>query len=137
MGANIGQYAESVLSRYNCEVISFEPLEKEFLTIMDKVGNYKSWSAYNYALGETNGILHINVSKNSFSSSILPVKQETLQYNQGIGYVDTQQIEVRKLDDVWGLLNIDQKNVLLKIDTQGYEGKVINDSRREERYVKD
>ena len=39
--------------------------------------------------------------------------------------MEKQSIQERKLDDIFPDLNLKEKNLFLKIDTQGYEFKVI------------
>ncbi|SDE03455.1 methyltransferase, FkbM family [Mucilaginibacter pineti] len=129
VGANTGQYAESVLSNYSCRIISFEPMKREFDKLNKKLSKYKQWTAHHIGLGESEEQLSINVSANSFSSSLLNLNAETLGYNQDIGYVGNETVQIKRLDAIWNELNITGNRTLLKIDTQGYEARILNGCR--------
>lgn len=126
VGANSGQYAESVLKHFNCNIISFEPMIPEYKIIMSKIPGYKNWIAFNYGLGDENKNETINISKNSFSSSILKLNGITTTFDESIGYIDKQDISIKRLDSIWNILPNLTGNILLKIDTQGYESKVLD-----------
>ncbi|WP_374951520.1 FkbM family methyltransferase [Mucilaginibacter sp.] len=128
VGANTGQYATSVLSGYSCRIISFEPMKKEFDELSQKLSRYPYWTAHNIGLGDREERVNINISENSFSSSILGLNQETILYDDSIGFIGTQVIQVKRLDAIWDTLPVFGKRVLLKIDTQGYENRVLNGS---------
>ncbi len=125
IGANQGQYAESVLAQMSCRVISFEPLKKEYDIIKSKLNKYANWEVYNFGLGNKNEEIKINISENSFSSSILNLNRDTINYDPKIGYISSQNVEIKKLESIWDKLNISENKILIKIDTQGYEYNVI------------
>jgi FkbM family methyltransferase len=126
VGANKGQYAkELIFNKYYGDVHSFEPLSEEFAIITRESKYYKNWKVYNYALGEKSAELTINVSKNKVSSSILPLTNEHLNAASESIVIGTQNILVNRLDDVMKNFNINKRNLMLKIDTQGYEYNVL------------
>jgi FkbM family methyltransferase len=128
VGANTGQFAESIFQNYDCRIISFEPMKFEYDQINDKASKNPKWSALNIGLGDKNETVKINISKNSYSSSILDLNDETLKYDSDIGYIDRQEIVIKRLDSIWDTLAINGEKTLLKIDTQGYESKVLDGS---------
>lgn len=125
VGANIGQYAESILNNWQCNIISFEPMQKEFLLTREKSVKFKNWVVYNYGLGDKNEEVNINISQNSYSSSLLPLNDETIKYAADIAYVDSEKVKLNRLDEIWDELNINDQNILLKIDAQGYEYNIL------------
>ena len=82
-------------------------------------------TAVNCGLSDHNGFAEINISENFASSSIL--QMETLHKNlyPESKYINTQAIELKTLDDAVSQM-IFSENILLKIDVQGYENKVIS-----------
>jgi len=77
------------------------------------------------AIGDVDGEVEINVSANSFSSSILPMLARHATAAPDSAYVATERVPVHRLDSVLpGRVSADSI-VLLKIDTQGYEDRVL------------
>lgn len=126
VGANIGQYGGYMRSLgFKGRIISFEPMKSAF----DKLESYSRkdplWEVHNCSLGERDGKATINISENSVSSSLLnnlPVLTENAPQAK---FITTEEIEIKKLDSVFEGLNLTGKNIYLKIDTQGYEDKVL------------
>ena len=84
------------------------------------------WEIYKpLALGNQNSDNWINISKNSVSSSILNISSEHVENAPNSIYVKKQLIQERKLEDIFCELNVKEKNLFLKIDTQGYEFEVL------------
>ena len=73
----------------------------------------------------TDGQITINVAQNSVSSSILNIKKEHLDAAPDSKYIAQEKIEIRKLDTIFNQVAKHANNILLKIDTQGYEKEVI------------
>jgi len=125
--ANMGQFATELRnSGYAGRIISFEPVMacyQHLLTIADN-----QWQVENYALGDTNATENIHISITSDLSSILPANDyETSYYSEKIDAVDTQSIQIKKLDDIISALvnNVEKRTIFLKIDTQGYDDRVM------------
>jgi FkbM family methyltransferase len=127
VGANKGQYSELLmLLGYDDKIISFEPLNDAYQKLKHKSEKKTQWVAQNYALGEGNYTSKINISKNSVSSSLLGMEQKHLDIAPNSQYIDEQVIEVKTLDSVFYDFYKKSNNVLLKIDTQGYEKNVLD-----------
>ena len=127
VGANSGQFGTSIRENgYKGRIVSFEPLTNAYGQLKIKADSDGDWSALNVALGDKSGIEVINVSENSWSSSILKM----LPLHESIAptskYQSTQQVEVIRLDDVFARYASSSNSVLLKIDTQGYTAKVLD-----------
>jgi FkbM family methyltransferase len=126
IGANTGQYG--VLMRtlgYTRKIVSFEPLNNAYEELQKVTKNDGNWETYNYALGSENGISTINISGNSVSSSILNIKALHVATDPQSGYIGKQEIEVKQLNVIFDSIFQEGKNVMLKIDTQGFEKQVL------------
>lgn len=117
VGANVGQFAQDLrLIGYTGRIISFEPVASVFQELCRRMNDDKNWQGFNFALGSVNGNQIINVGTDSKLSSILVATSHidsTLQ----------EKIIVKRLDDIWESLDINQNHtrVFLKMDTQGYD----------------
>jgi len=127
VGANEGQYSlELRKAGYRDCIISFEPLSEVYQKLKLTAAKDKKWQTYNFALGDANKTASINVSKHSPSSSILPMTRLHSEAAPGSEYLSEEEIEIRTLDSIFDTLNISGRNVFLKVDTQGYEKKVLD-----------
>ncbi|NYT26685.1 MAG: FkbM family methyltransferase [Candidatus Thiodubiliella endoseptemdiera] len=127
VGANIGQFSEQMRQDigYTGAIISFEPLSSEFKLLKEKVDNDKNWKAFNCALGDIEQQLEINIAGNSYSSSILDMLKSHEKSAPESKYIGQEIINVKTLDGVMSELSVGETNIYLKIDTQGFESKVL------------
>lgn len=127
VGAHIGQFAAEVRETLpDAAIYSFEPLH-DCYDQLDAVrkGDVK-FKAFNFALGETAGAMPMHRSESSPSSSLLPMGELHRRVYPHTAGSSIENIEVRRLDDITELNPINlEKEVLVKIDTQGYEDRVI------------
>lgn len=129
VGANSGQYAqENFKLGFNGKIISFEPLRKVYLELEKKTKKNSNWYSYNFALGDVNEEVEINVSENTFSSSILDILPSHVTSAPDSKFVNKERITVKKLDQVFEDVVDKNETVLLKIDVQGYEKQVLEGS---------
>ena len=137
VGANIGQYGSELRSLgYKGEIISFEPTSDAFKKLT-RVSKYdKKWKVLNISLGDCSGNTTINVSKNSVSSSILDQLPQLTESAPEAKYVKKEIIQIRELDEILESLDIKGKNIYLKIDTQGYEKKVLEGAKKALSFIK-
>lgn len=130
VGANIGQFAKELRSiGYQHKIISFEPTREAFLKLKKNASGDKNWIVMNCSLGDFDGEAEINISKNSVSSSLLDSLPQLTESAPDAVFVGKEKIEVKKLDSLYSSLGLNQERVFLKIDTQGYEEKVIDGSK--------
>jgi len=126
VGANIGQYAVELRElNYRNKIISFEPMQNEFKILENKTISDNKWEAFNYALGSKNDKEKINISHNSFSSSILNILPTHIDNAPESKFKESEDIQVKKLDSVFNDLVSNNSKSYLKIDTQGYEKEVL------------
>ena len=125
VGANAGQFAKLLREeyRYQGPIVSFEPLNDAYAKLVEASKGDPNRTCLNMALGDVETTTFINVSANSWSSSILDVVPRSVEIEPSIGYVGTQEVIVRRLDNVH-TIGFDSQSILLKIDVQGYETQV-------------
>lgn len=123
VGANTGQYAREIRrAGWRGRIVSFEPLPNAFLDLLANQRGDASWEVRNYALGAARGQAAINISRNSWSSSFLPIAELHIDSAPDASYVGTADVPVERLDDQIG----DESGPLyVKVDTQGYELEVL------------
>lgn len=127
VGANTGQFAKEIRGCLpQAHIHSFEPIKECFQRLSETMESDLSFSSYNFALGETNSQTIINKSVYSPSSSLLPMLESHKQLFPHTKDSAPEQIKVQRLDDISELkADTLPKEILLKIDTQGYEDKVL------------
>jgi hypothetical protein len=126
IGANIGQFGGEMRNLgYKGKIISFEPMKEAFGKLSKNASSDADWSVHNYSIGERDGETTINVSKNSVSSSLLENLPQLTESAPEATFIEKEVIQIRKLDSVFEELQLANKNIYLKIDTQGYEEMVL------------
>lgn len=126
IGANVGQYATLTRSAgFGGRIISCEPLSGAFGQLAQRAARDDRWTALNTAVGAEPGTTTINVSQNSFSSSIRDMTDAHLSTAPGSRYVATEQVPVTTVRDLVADHGVDVDHALLKIDTQGFESEVL------------
>lgn len=127
IGANIGQYGSEMRNiGYKGRIISFEPTSEAFEKLSKTSTNDPNWEIHHSSLGERDGKTSINISKNSVSSSLLESLPELTESAPNASFIKKEEIDIKKLDTIFDSLNIHNKNIYLKIDTQGYESLVLD-----------
>lgn len=127
VGANRGLFASEMRKLgFKDEIVSFEPLPKPFEQMQALFQSDPKWRGFNFGLGNENGEQLIHVANNSVSSSLLPMMQAHRDAEPAVKFVNQEKVSIKTLDDIIPSLGIDLKrNVLLKIDTQGFENRVL------------
>lgn len=128
VGANVGQYViENRQLGYQGQVVSFEPLPDAYQTLKDNAFGDQQWLIHERcAVGSEMGQTEINISKNSYSSSLLQMLNTHSDSAPESVYIGTATTPVITLDSVYQQYAKDKKKVFLKIDTQGFEAHVLS-----------
>lgn len=127
VGANAGQYAIDLRkSGFKGTIWSYEPLKDAFAALTKASANDPAWKAINSACGRETGKSVINVAKNSWSSSLLPILKTHLINAAESRYIAKEEISVCSLEDSLAPTLTATDNLWLKIDAQGFEAEVIN-----------
>ncbi len=129
VGANVGQYGQGLRELgYTGDIISFEPAADLFSRLQQTAQGDARWRVKCCALGEETGTVTFNRTRNPLLCSVLtPGPEYTDIVGSGMDIVATEQVELRRLDDLWeecteGLPN---RRIMLKMDTQGYNAQVF------------
>ena len=127
VGANAGQYAYELRHDlgFRGRIHSFEPIREAFSTLSRRAADDPMWSASNVGLADESGRATINVAANSESSSLLAMLPAHALAAPESRYVGTEEVELRKLDEIFDDVTRPGERVYLKIDTQGFEGRVL------------
>jgi FkbM family methyltransferase len=127
IGANIGQYVEELRAGgYGGRIVSFEPQSVAHADLLRRSASDDRWTvAARMALGDAHGEANINIAGNSYSSSLLSMGALHREAAPEADYIGTESVPVRTLDSVAGEYLRDGERLMIKIDVQGYEQKVL------------
>ena len=125
VGANIGQFTiASSLFYPKAKIFSFEPVKESFRILKKNTKQKKNVTIHNCALGSTDGMLEFYHNEHSHASSALTISEfQTTQIPQTQKF-NKIEVPVHKLDKFEFKQQIDSP-ILLKLDVQGYEKKVL------------
>jgi len=125
IGANTGQFATLIHEVLpEAMIYSFEPLEDCYNELEKRMRKVNNFEAFNVALTDINGELEFHRNEHSPSSSALSMTdlhKHNYPYAAKDNLIKVQSI---RLDDVAKDLKI-KDDLLIKIDVQGFEDKVI------------
>ncbi len=127
VGANSGQFALSLRGcGYKSQIVSFEPLSEAYEKLRKNSASDQRWEVYDRcAIGEETGEVTIFQSFNSYSSSILKIMPAHLTAAHDSRITGSEQVPVLPLEKIYSQVTVGAGPVALKIDTQGYEMKVL------------
>ncbi len=126
IGANEGQYAKHIRKTLpEAMIYSFEPIPSVYEKLIACQELQTKFKAFNVGLGTKAEVIEMNLNEFSPSSSLLdmtelhkanvPLAQKTQKIQIEIHTLDTYKNEIEMID-----------NLLIKIDVQGFEDKVID-----------
>lgn len=132
IGANKGQYATGLRNvGYQGRIVSFEPLPAEFKQLSARAAADGEWQAMNYAVGDVDGSTEINVSgEYTQVSSLLDMLPSAVERRPFWQYTKTERIDIKRLDSIFDTFCSKDDRVMVKIDTQGYEKRVLDGAER-------
>lgn len=123
VGANAGQFGGSLRAGgYRGKIVSFEPTASAFQMLAKKAAADGDWEAHHCGLGAAPGTAILHASELSVFNSILELSETARLHDNRMAVDHTEEIEIRTLDQVAERIT---GNILLKIDTQGYERQVV------------
>lgn len=130
IGANAGQFATLIHGVLpESHIYSFEPLGDCFQELKRQMGHVKGFQAFQCALGERDGEIEMHRSEFSPSSSVLAMRQLHAKLFPHTAKTWVERVPMRTLDGLVAELQL-RSNILIKIDVQGYEDRVIRGGRR-------
>lgn len=124
VGAATGEYGHGLRDEgYKGRIVSFEPLPESYAVLDQECRQDSLWDCRMFALGEAAGTAPLNVAGNRNSSSVLPMLDRHVAGSPSSATTGTIDIRVEALDDI-DVVN-PSDNVMLKMDTQGFEAQVL------------
>lgn len=127
-GANIGTF--SILANHlapNGKVYSFEPVKYTFELLRKNTVNYKNVSSYNYGLGDKESEKKIFVYKDTTGGNVLE-DSEVVEQRIREDFSGSEKIRITTIDKFVKENNINKVD-FIKIDTEGYEARIIEGAR--------
>jgi len=127
VGANIGQTAQRFNALFpHAHVYSFEPCRETYETLSKNVEPYKNIRTFRLGLGASNKPQTMGLRKANYTNSILKNSTAIGEYVPGNVYqaIGVEEVRISTLKSFCEDANISQVD-LLKIDTQGYEDRVL------------
>ena len=128
IGANDGGYAREMRAYgYSGRFLSFEPLAEAHRGLVAASKGDQRWLvADRMAIGSFDGEVDIHVAENSVSSSILEVGELHTGAEPKARTTRIEKVPIRTLDSIDHPAIRAARKRFLKIDTQGYEGRVLD-----------
>jgi FkbM family methyltransferase len=131
IGANTGQFAQMLRDiGYSNRILSFEPLSSAYEVLKNRAKTDSNWQAFNFGIGDKEDKLEINISKNSKSSSLLSMSAVHLEAEPTAKYIGKEWVEIQKIDTIFSDICEPSENIYMKLDTQGFEMRVLNGAKR-------
>ncbi len=125
VGANVGRFTVMIHKILpEASIYAFEPLKDCYEQLVASMKRSAKFQAFNYALGDEESETDIHRSNYSPSSSMLPMQDLHRRAFPFTKEETRERIKVRRLDGIVQDLDI-RENILIKIDVQGFEDKVI------------
>jgi FkbM family methyltransferase len=120
VGANVGQYGEKLRAGgYHGRIVSFEPLAGPFEVLERRTRSDPAWTCFQLALGDTSEETTMNVYGKE-SSSLLELNDPVAQ-NLRLEHGGTEDVIVKRFDDVMDELAGPDDPIFVKLDVQGFE----------------
>jgi FkbM family methyltransferase len=130
VGAHKGEFSRAIRALLPAiRVYAFEPLEDRHNELRAKLQSAELFQAFCVALGDING--EVSFRRNSFTkaSSVLPMAEAHKRAFPWTDVSTTTSVPMRRLDDFESELILEPK-VMLKLDVQGYEDRVLAGAQR-------
>lgn len=125
VGANRGQFSRAALARWpEAAVLAFEPLPEVAHQLRNALAGFPLAEVHVVALGDEDGTVSFHPHTYTLSSSALPVVPEARGQYSWAEERPAVEVALCRLDSVLGSRHL-VGPVLLKLDVQGYELKVL------------
>jgi FkbM family methyltransferase len=132
VGANEGQFAERLRTvvGYSGRIESFEPTPATHALLAQRAIADASWHVHPWALGDCDGTATLNLfDSGTWNSLHEPDHVHLREAGRSLPKVGSAEVEVRRLDSVWGDVVGDDEITLVKVDAQGHDAAVMDGAR--------
>ena len=129
VGANKGQFGLMLRKEgYDGEIHSFEPVSNTFNLLNQACVDDNKWFPNKTAMGKESGEETIHITKSSDLSSFLNPNDFGKDKYEKIKVTNTETVPINTIDSYLAnnIDNYKNKNILLKMDTQGYDLNVFS-----------
>jgi FkbM family methyltransferase len=128
VGANTGQFGGYLRDAgYRGRIVSFEPILAAWNELLQKSKRDGLWEvAPRAAIGSADGEIEIHISGNSVSSSVLNMLDAHSDSAPDSRYIGVERVPLCRLDSIAKNYVRQDEKIFLKIDTQGYEDRVLD-----------
>jgi FkbM family methyltransferase len=125
VGANVGQFAVAAAKVFaDARIYSFEPNPEVVPKLRATVYSLPNVTVHEFGLGDVHGELEFFVNRDSQVSSFLPLGERRREAFPDSTVERTTKVPVRTLDSVFAETHMEGP-VMLKIDVQGFEDRVL------------
>jgi len=125
IGAFIGAFAYGINTILpDAQIYSFEPLLENYQKLVNNLAPARHFQAFHTALGDQKGEMNFWKSDFMASSSALPMAELHKNTFPQSAHATVMTVPVARLDDYLPSMELEPP-VLLKVDVQGYEDKVL------------
>ena len=132
VGANAGQYAQDLRELgFTGLICSFEPMTAPFDVLRERAAGDPGWRAFSTSARRCHRTR--NYQRGGQLGEQVPCCTCSLGHLEAApdsAYVGTEEVEIKTLDSVFDDLCAPGEHVCLKIDTQGFEGRVLRGADR-------
>jgi FkbM family methyltransferase len=126
IGGNIGLFSKTMrMMLPDAQIYAFEPLPDCYAQMNNLMKNDHNYKGFNCGLGEKNETLLIERSSHAPSSSFLKMGDKHIEAFPFTAKTEQVEVAVKKLDGLATEMKLG-KNILIKVDVQGFEDKVLN-----------
>lgn len=134
VGGNLGQYHDLLREDIGFKglILSFEPVQKYVEVLHARAVADAKWQVFDFALGSTDSMATINVTKSPGLNSFLEPRTDAVKDYWSVGEViGTEKVRIRMLDEMFQGLRGEHgfQSPYLKLDTQGFDLEVLKGAR--------
>jgi FkbM family methyltransferase len=127
IGANVGQFGLDIRRHgFQGQIISYEPVRESFDSLTQTLKRHQPWKAFQLGLGSAESERTINISGNAgLSSSILEINSLHLENFTNSSTIAKENVSISTIDKQLAVLGIKPREIMLKLDVQGFEAEVL------------
>jgi len=127
IGANIGQYGQALRAcGFAGDIVSCEPLTDAYGHLARRTARDRRWTALHTGVGAEAGDLEINISANSYSSSMRTMTSTHQDADPASRVISTERVSMTTVAALIADRGIQPERTFLKVDTQGFESEVLD-----------